>query len=179
MFNSKCASFHSHVHYFNMPTDKSAPNPQCLEHFSTTQHSKGTEVLQHWGVVNILPWKYASRHNGVHFSTTRLPKVLRTRCVFNITFWLQNVLRHSCVQFLISHPTRWLCICRFSEATFRPFGATKNHKTLDLEKHGVSGLFYLLAHLDLLSTYPLCSDPFLFWPFLFSDSSHHCCCICP
>ena len=42
-----------------------------------------------------------------------------------------------------------------------------------LEKPNVSRLFYLFAHLALLST------DFLFWLFLFCDSSHHCCCVCP
>ena len=81
------------------------------------------QVLRTWSALYMmLTWKYASRHNGVHFSTSRLPKVHRSWCVlpaltwkyasrhnglrfFNIstsksapnlvsyTFWLRNVLR--------------------------------------------------------------------------------------
>ena len=55
---------------FSTSTSKSGPNP---------------------GVFNILTSKCASRHNGVHFSTSQLQKVVRT-LVF-LTFWLRNVLR--------------------------------------------------------------------------------------
>ena len=65
------------------------------------------------------------------------------------------------MQFWISHPTRWLRARRFSW----------RHKTS--EKHGVSQLFCLFAHLDLHF-----SDC-LFCLFLFSDCSHYCCCVCP
>ena len=62
--------------------------------------------------------------------------------------------RYKDVQFLISSPARWLRTCRFSEPTFRPSGATTSENTKD---YGfawfrmVSRLFYLFAHLDLLS----------------------------
>ena len=59
------------------------------------------------------------------------------------------------------------------------FSTRQSHKTL--EKHCVSQLFYLFVHFDLFS----CSLSLpLFWLllfclFLFSDSSHLCCFICP
>ena len=46
LLTSKCASCHNGVHFFDISTSKSGPNP---------------------GVFNILTWKCASRHNGVHF----------------------------------------------------------------------------------------------------------------
>ena len=66
------------------------------------------------------------------------------------SFWLRNVLRHNGVQFFISHLASWLRTRRFSEPTFRPSGAT-NHWNI-LEKHSVSRLSYLFAHLPLLSS---------------------------
>ena len=36
------------------------------------------------GVLYILTWKCASHHNGVHFSTSQLPKVVREWCVLYI-----------------------------------------------------------------------------------------------
>ena len=88
--------------------------------FSTSQLPK---VVRHWGVLYILTWKYASRHNGVHFfdiSTSKSRPTLRCFVHFDFkmcfapqrralfrhlnfqkwsntevfcTFWLQNVLR--------------------------------------------------------------------------------------
>ena len=43
----KCASRHNGVHFFDISTSKSGPNPKCF--------------------VTLLTWKCASRHNGVHF----------------------------------------------------------------------------------------------------------------
>ena len=77
------------------------------------------------GVLHILTWKCASRHNGV--------------------------------QLLISN----LATRRFSEPTFRPAGATNHWKNSE------SRLFYLFAHLNLLS-----SDSFsslIFFLLLFSS----------
>ena len=55
--------------------------------------------------------------------------------------------RHSGMQFLISQLTRWLRTPRFSEPIVRACGAQKHEK-----KQSVSRLFYLFAHLDLLSS---------------------------
>ena len=90
------------------------------------------------------------------FSTSQVPKVVRTPSVFNILTWrcasrhngvhfstsqvpkvartpsVFNILtwtcasRHNGLQFFISPLTSWLRTRRFSEPTFRPSGAT-NH----------------------------------------------------
>ena len=120
--------------------------------FSTSQLPK---VVRHWCVLYIFTWKCASRHNGVHFSTSQLPKVVRTwfctfwlgnmlrattACTFS-TSQLPKVVRswgvlyiltckcasrHNGVHFFISHLASWLRTRRFSEPTFRPYGAP-NH----------------------------------------------------
>ena len=113
-----------------------------------------------------------------HHSDAQLPKVLRECDVF-IMLTLKCASRHSRVQFLIPHPTRWLCTRRFSEPTFRPSGATKDCTTWQFLQ-----LFYLVAHSDILSSCPV--FPFSFSSlifFLLTPSllrrSHHCCRICP
>ena len=125
--------------------------------FSTSQLPK---VVRTWCVFNILTWKYASRHNGVHFfdiSTAKSGPHLvcfvhfhlemcfapQQRALFRhrnfqkwsdaevfCTFWLRNVLRATTagVQFFITHLASWLRTRRFSEPTFRPFGATNHWK---------------------------------------------------
>ena len=114
--------------------------------FSTSQLPK---VVRSWCVLRILTSKCASRHNGVHFFDILTSKSGPTM-VFS-TFWLRNVLRatRACT-FFISHLAKWLRTRRFSEPTFRPSGATNHWK--NIEKHSVSRLSYLFAHLHLLSS---------------------------
>ena len=80
------------------------------------------------------------------FSTSQLPKVVRSWCVLYVLAWKCASHRNG-VQFFISHLARWLRTRRFSEPTFRPSGATNHWK-----KHSVSRLSYLFAHLHLLSS---------------------------
>ena len=140
--------------------------------FSSSQLPK---VLREWCARYILTLKCASRHNGVHFFNFQkcsepvsvlhfwLRKCFapQRRALFRhlnfqkwsehavfCTFWLPNVLRATTAcKLFISHLARWLRTRRFSDATFRSSRAT-NH----LEKHYVSRLSYLFAHLDLLSS---------------------------
>ena len=73
----KCASRHNSVHFFDIATYKSGPDLVCfvfsLGHvlrattactFTTSQLPK---VVRPCGVLYILTWTRASRHNGVHF----------------------------------------------------------------------------------------------------------------
>ena len=61
------------------------------------------------------------------FSTSQLPKVVRTPSVLYI-FTSKRASRHNGVQFFISHLASWLCTRRFSEPTFRPSGAPDHWK---------------------------------------------------
>ena len=61
------------------------------------------------------------------FSTSQLPKVVRTWCVLYI-LTSKCASRHNGVQIFISHLASWLRTRRFSEPTFRPSGATNHWK---------------------------------------------------
>ena len=61
------------------------------------------------------------------FSTSQLPKVVRTPSVLYI-FTSKCASRHNGVQFFISPLASWLRTRRFSEPTFRPSGATNHWK---------------------------------------------------
>ena len=61
------------------------------------------------------------------FSTSQLPKVVRSWCVLYILTW-KCASRHNGVQFFISHLASWLRTRRFSEPTFRPSGAPNHWK---------------------------------------------------
>ena len=116
------------------------------------------------------------------FSTSQLPKVVRTWCVLYmltskcasrhngvhfsdistsksaprprcfVPFHLKSASRHNGVQLFISRLPRCLRARRFSEPTFRPSGATKHRK------NSVSRLSYFFAHLHLLSSDLFSSD---------------------
>ena len=119
------------------------------------------------------------------FSTSQLPKVVRTWCVlyiltskcasrhngvhfFDIStsksgprmvcfdiLTWKCASRHNGVQFFISHLASWLRTRRFSEPTFRIFSTLRSPKSL--EKHSVLRLSYPFAHLHLLSSYSFSS----------------------
>ena len=74
------------------------------------------------------------------------------------TFWLRHVLRAAtaCNFSSLIWPAGSAPAALHSEPTFRPSGATNHWK--NMEKHSVSRLSYLFAHLDLLS-----SDSFSFF----------------
>ena len=113
--------------------------------FSTSRVPK---VVRPWCVLYIFTWKFASRHNGVHFFDIATWSVAEVFC----TFWLANVLRATTA-------------CNFSSLIW-PAGSAPaalasllfdppGHKSL--EKHSVSRVSYLFAHLHLLSSYSFSS----------------------
>ena len=148
--------------------------------FSTSQLPK---VVREWCVLYILTWKCASRHNGMHFfdiSTSKSGPTLvcfvhfdlemcfapQRRALFRhlnfqkwsengvfCTFWLPNVLRATTA-------------CTFSSLIWPAGSAPAALASLlfdlrspkSLEKHSVSPLSYLFAHLHLLSSYSFSSD---------------------
>ena len=80
------------------------------------------------------------------FSTSQLPKVVRTWCVLYIFTW-KCASRHNGVHFFISHLASWVRTRRFSEPTFRPSGATnhwKNTVNRDFPTFSCICIFFLL-----------------------------------
>ena len=61
------------------------------------------------------------------FPTSQLPKVVRSSSVLSILTW-KCASRHNGVHFFMSHLASWLRTRRFSEPTFRPFGAANHWK---------------------------------------------------
>ena len=93
------------------------------------------------------------------FPHLNCPKMFQAWGVFSF-LTSKSASRQDGVQFFISHLARWLRTRRFSEPTFRPSRATKHWR-----KHSVSRLFYLFAHLDLLSSASFSSLIFFLLPF--------------
>ena len=102
LLTSKCASRHNGVHFFDISTSKSGPKLVCFVHFDLEMcfAPQRRALFRH---LNFQKWS----ENGVFctfwlgnvlrattactFSTSQLPKVVRTWCVLYILTW--NVLR--------------------------------------------------------------------------------------
>ena len=81
------------------------------------------------------------------FSTSQLPKVVRTWCVLYI-LTSKCASRHNGVQLFISHLASWLRTRRFSEPTFRPSGAPNHWKNTvfrDFPTFSRISIFFLLT----------------------------------
>ena len=138
LLTSKCASRHNSVHFFDISTAKSGPELVCFIHFDFKMcfAPQRRALFRH---LNFQKWSGAGvlctfwlRHvlratTACTFSTSQLPKVLRTRQFFTL-LTLKCASRHNCVQFFISHLASWLRTRRFSEPIFRPSGATNHCK---------------------------------------------------
>ena len=102
------------------------------------------------------------------FSTSQLPKVVRTWRVLYILTW-KCASCHNGVHFFISYLASWLRTRRFSEVTFWPSGAPnhwKNTVTPDFPTFSRTRLFSLLTF-SLFDLLHLLSSPWLFPPLLF------------
>ena len=136
-FTSKRASRHNSAHFFDISTSKSGPNVRCFSFFTC---------------------KCVRSTTACTFSTSQLPKVLRTWCV--LAFSLANVLRATTE-------------CKFSSLIWPAGSAPAALASLlfDPPEPQIIGktppwwLSYLFAHLDLLSSETFSSLPFPSLPF--------------
>ena len=99
-----------------------APQRRALFRHLNFQKCSEAEVFWTFWLGNVLRATTACT-----FSTSQLPKVVRTWCVLDILTW-KCASRHNGVQFFISHLASWLRTRRFSEPTFRASGATNHWK---------------------------------------------------
>ena len=148
--------------------------------FSTSQLPK---VLRPWCALNILTWKFASRHNGVHFfviSTSKTapnPSIFNT-CYFQICFAPQRraLFQHLNFQkwsdtevfctFSLRNRLRATTACNCSSLISPDVSAPAALASLLFDPpepqiigktQGVSRLSYLFMHLHLLSSYSFSS----------------------
>ena len=167
IFTWKCASRHNGVHFFDISTSKSSPTMLCFVHFNfemcfapqrralfrhlNCQKWSGAGVLCTFWLGNVLRATTAWT-----FSTSQLPKVVRSWCVLFI-LTSKCASRRNGVQFFISHLARWLRTRRFSEPTFRPSGATNHWKNTVFRDFPTfsriwASFFWLFLFSDLLSS---------------------------
>ena len=201
----KCASRHSGVHFFDIATSKSGPNLVCFVHFDLEMCfvPRRRALLRHrsfqkWSErVVFLGFSLATVFRATTactFSTSQLPKVVRTWGVFSF-FTCKCASRHNGMHFFDISTSKsgpdlvcfvhfdfemcfaplasWLRTRRFGEPTFRPSGASNQWKktqcfaTSFLPFRAPASSFFW----DFLF---LIFFLLLFSSLLFSDSSHLC-----
>ena len=145
ILTSKCASRHNGVHFFNISTSKSGPNPSVFNtfYFQMCFAPQRRALFQHLNFQKVGP-------------------MLRCFCTF---FTSKSASRHNGVQLFISHLPRCLRTRRFSEPTFQPSGATKPRKNTvfrDFPTFSRTCIFFLLIF-SLLTLLP--ADCFFISPY--------------
>ena len=119
-------------------TSKHGPYMVCFVHFDLEMcfAPQRRALFQHlnfqkWSDNGVLCtfslWNGLRATTACTFSTSQLPKVVRSWCVLYILTW-KCASRHNGVQFFISPLGSCLRTRRFSEPTFRPSGATNHWK---------------------------------------------------
>ena len=158
ILTSKCASRHNGVHFFDISDSKSGPNMVCFVHFDLEMcfAPQRRALFRHlnfqkWSDIGVfctfcLP-NVLRATTACTFSTSQLPKVVRSSSVLSIFTW-KCASRHNGVHFFMSHLASWLRTRRFSEPTFRPSGAThhwKNTVFRDFPTFSRICIFFLLT----------------------------------
>ena len=190
----KCAWHHNGVHFFNIRTSKSGDLEMCFapQRRALFQHPNLQKWREH--AVFCIFWlgNVLRATTACTFSTSQLPKVVRTWCVLYILTW-KCASRHNGVTFSTSQlpkvVRRWGVLylftfrnvlrattaCNFSSLIW-PAGSAPAAlaSLLFLEKQSVSRLSYPFAHLHLLSSTLLSSNlSLLFASSLLCFSSVH------
>ena len=156
-------------HFFDIATSKSGGNMWCFVHFDLEmcfapqrralfrhlnfQKSSENGVFCTFWLGNVLRATTACT-----FSTSQLPKVVRSSSVLSILTW-KCASRHNGVHFFMSHLASWLRTRRFSEPAFRPSGASnhwKNTVNRDFPIFSRIYLFFLLIFSLLSASSLLC-----------------------
>ena len=162
IFTSTCASRHNGVHFFDIATSKSGPRTVCFVrfHFDMCFAPQRRALFRHrnfqkWSdteVFCIFSLRHVLRATKARtFSTSQLLKVLWDPGVLYL-FTSKSASRHNGVQLFISHLPRCLRTRRLASLLVDP------PEPQNIEKHSVSRLSYLFAHLHLLSSDLFSSD---------------------
>ena len=163
ILTSKCASRNNGVHFFDIWTSKSGPNPWCFVHFDLEmcfapqrralfRHLNFQKWSEHGVFCTFWLGNVLRATTACTFLTSEPPKVVRAWCVLYI-LTSKCASRHNGVQIFISHLASWLRTRRFSEPTFRPSGATNHWKNTvfrDFSPFSRICIFFLLT-LSLLT----------------------------
>ena len=144
-------------HFFDIRTSKSGPRPSVFNTFdfkmcfapqrrALFRHRNFQKWSERGVFCTFWLQNVLRATTACTFSTSQLPKVVRSSSVLSILTW-KCASRHNGVHFFMSHLASWLRTRRFSEPTFRPSGATnhwKNTVNRDFPIFSRIYLFFLL-----------------------------------
>ena len=178
ILTSKCASRHNGVHFFDFATSKSGPRMVCFVHFHLEmcfapqrralfrhrnfQKSSDTEVFSTFSLRNVLRATTACT-----FSTSQLPKVVRSCGVLYILTW-KCASRHNGVHFFDistskSGPTL-RCFVHFDlEMCFAPQRRAL-FRLRHFQKWSENGVFCTFSLGNVLRATTACNFSSLLWP---------------
>ena len=140
-------------HFFDIWTSKSGPSMVCFVHFDLEmgfapqrralfRHRNFQKWSDHGVFCTFWLQNVLRATTACTFSTSQLPKVVRSSSVLSILTW-KCASRHNGVHFFMSHLASWLRTRRFSEPTFRPSGATNHWKNTVNRDFPIFSLIYL------------------------------------
>ena len=177
----KCASRHNGVHLFDISTAKSGPELVCFVHFDLEmcfapqrralfrhrnfQKWSDAEVLCTFWLGNALRATTACT-----FSTSQLPKVVRSWCALYILTW-KCASHHNCVHFFDIATSKsgpmLRCFDVFVHFDFEMCFAPQRRalfQHLNCQKWSENGVFYAFWLGKLLCAITACSFSPLIWP---------------
>ena len=147
ILTSKCASRHNGVHFFNISTSKSGPDLVCFVHFD-------------------LEMCFTPQRRAL-FSTSQLPKVVRTWCVLYIFTW-KCASRHNGVHFFDIATSKsalnLVCFIHFDfEMCFAPQRRAL-FRHLNFKKCSEREVSWAVSLANVLRATKACNCSSLIWP---------------
>ena len=146
-------------------------NPHVLLTFDKVHNPlrlpRDPKVAQACGVSNILTSKCASRHNGVHFSTSQLPKVVRTWCAL---YFLTSkcASRHNGVHFFDISTSKsgpsMVCFVHFDLDMCFALQRRALFRHLNVQKCSEREVFLAFSLANVLGATTACNFSSLIWP---------------
>ena len=178
VFTSKCASRHNGVHFFDSATSKSGPTMVCFGHFDLEMcfAPQWRALFRH---LNFQKWSEPGvfctfwlgnvlrATTACFFSTSQLPKVVRTWCVLYILTW-KCASRHNGVHFFDISTSKsgpnLVCFVHFDfEMCFAPQRRAL-FRHLNFQKCSDAAVFSTCWLQNVLRATTACNFSSLLWP---------------
>ena len=178
ILTSKCSSRHNGVHFFNIRTSKSGANMWCFVHFdfemcfapqrrALFRHLNFQKWSEHGVFCTFWLGNVLRATTACTFSTSQLPKVVRTWCVLCILTW-KCASRHNGVHFFDISTSKsgpsMVCLVHFDlEMCFAPQRRAL-FRHLNFQKWSEPGVLCTFWLQNVLRATTACNFSFLIWP---------------
>ena len=175
---SKCASRRNGVHFFDISTSKSGPTLRCFVHFhlemcfapwrrALFRHLNFQKWSEHGVFCTFWLGNVLHATTAYTFSTSQLPKVVRTWCVLHILTW-KCASRHNGVHFFDISTSKsgpnLVCFVHFDlEMCFAPRRRAL-FRHLNFQKWSDTEVFCTCSLRNVLRATTACNFSSLIWP---------------